>query len=80
MPVFRPSMMYLDFVLIDPLFQHTIKYLLSNVKFWNVRLNAKEMFTISISIWEQSGSVVESLTQDQEFAGSSLTGITALCP
>ena len=28
--------------------------------------------------WERSGSVVECLTQDQEAAGSSLTGVTAL--
>ena len=29
---------------------------------------------------EHSGSVVERLTQDREAAGSSLTGVTALCP
>ena len=29
---------------------------------------------------ECSGSVVECLTGDKEVAGSSLTGITALCP
>ena len=29
---------------------------------------------------EHSGSVVESLTQDQGAAGSSLIGVTALCP
>ena len=29
---------------------------------------------------ERSGSVVESLTRDREAAGSSLTGITVLCP
>ena len=31
-------------------------------------------------VWEPSGSVVECLTRDREAAGSSLTGITALCP
>ena len=30
--------------------------------------------------WEHSGSVVECLTRDREAAGSSLTGVTALCP
>ena len=30
--------------------------------------------------WECSGSVVECLTQDRGAAGSSLTGVTALCP
>ena len=30
--------------------------------------------------WEHSGSVVECLTRDRVAAGSSLTGITALCP
>ena len=29
---------------------------------------------------ERSGSVVECLTRDQRAAGSSLTGVTALCP
>ena len=29
---------------------------------------------------EHSGSVVERLTQDQGAAGSSLTGVTVLCP
>ena len=32
------------------------------------------------SIWERSGSVVECLTRDRGAAGSSLTGVTALCP
>ena len=31
-------------------------------------------------IRERSGSVVECLTRDQRAAGSSLTGVTALCP
>ena len=30
--------------------------------------------------WERSGSVVECLTWDRGAAGSSLTGVTALCP
>ena len=29
---------------------------------------------------ERSGSVVECLTRDRRAAGSSLTGVTALCP
>ena len=29
---------------------------------------------------ERSGSVVERLTRDRRVAGSSLTGVTALCP
>ena len=31
-------------------------------------------------IRERSGSVVECLTRDRRAAGSSLTGVTALCP
>ena len=34
---------------------------------------------ITISWWEHSGSVVECLTRDRGAAGSSLTGVTALC-
>ena len=30
--------------------------------------------------WEHSGSVIECLTQDRGAAGSSLTGVTVLCP
>ena len=30
--------------------------------------------------WERSGSVVECLTRDRGTTGSSLTGVTALCP
>ena len=30
--------------------------------------------------WERSGSVVECLTRDRGVAGSSLTGVTVLCP
>ena len=35
---------------------------------------------IYLFIWERSGSVVECLTRDRGAAGSSLTGVTALCP
>ena len=31
-------------------------------------------------VWDRSGSVAECLTRDQRAAGSSLTGVTALCP
>ena len=31
-------------------------------------------------LWERSGSVVERLTWDRGAAGSSLIGVTALCP
>ena len=34
----------------------------------------------NMCMWERSGSVVECLTRDRRAAGSSLTGITALCP
>ena len=33
-----------------------------------------------LTFWERSGSVVERLTRDRRAAGSSLTGVTALCP
>ena len=32
------------------------------------------------NLWERSGSVVECLTRDRRAAGSSLTGVTVLCP
>ena len=35
---------------------------------------------ITVSSRERSGSVVECLTRDRRAAGSSLTGVTALCP
>ena len=31
-------------------------------------------------LWERSGSLVECLTRDRGASGSSLTGVTALCP
>ena len=31
------------------------------------------------ALWERSGSVVECLTRDHGAAGSSFTGVTALC-
>ena len=34
----------------------------------------------SMHYWERSGSVVECLTRDRGASGSSLTGISALCP
>ena len=40
-------------------------------------------YCISWTLWkfvERSGSVVESLPRDRDAAGSSLTGVTALCP
>ena len=41
-----------------------------------VCLNAEKSFPFG----ERSGSVVECLTRDRGAAGSSLTGVTALCP
>ena len=35
---------------------------------------------VACRIRERSGSVVECLTRDRRAAGSSLTGVTALCP
>ena len=32
------------------------------------------------SLWERSGSVVESLKRDLGVGGSSLTGVSAVCP
>ena len=41
----------------------------------HTRVHARKM-----ALWERSGLVVESLTGDRGTAGSSLTGVTALCP
>ena len=38
------------------------------------------LLPLSVYGMERSGSVVECLTQDRGAAGSSLTGITVLCP
>ena len=35
--------------------------------------------TGSTQEWERNGSVVECLTRDRRAAGTSLTGVTALC-
>ena len=35
---------------------------------------------VAQSVRERSGSVVECLTRDRRAVGSSLTGVTALCP
>ena len=40
----------------------------------------RNQLTLYILTWECSGSVVECLTLDRGTAGSSLTGITVLCP
>ena len=37
-------------------------------------------FVTSLYLTKRSGSVVECLTWDREAAGSSITGVTALCP
>ena len=41
---------------------------------------AEKIWDLDLSLWELSGSVVECLTLDRRAAGSSLTGVTALCP
>ena len=41
---------------------------------------SKCLFILFEIIRERSGSVVECLTRDRRAAGSSLTGVTALCP
>ena len=41
----------------------------------------KRVFIVTVNeYWEHSGSVVGRLTQDRRAVGSSLTGVTALCP
>ena len=40
----------------------------------------QNIFQFSPLRWERSGSVVECLTRDRRAAGSSLTGVTVLCP
>ena len=44
------------------------------------QLEALQVINSSVLFRERSGSVVEFLTWDGEVAGSSLTGVTALCP
>ena len=49
--------------------------------FGNIHMYAKFDQNISSTTErERSGSVVECLTRDRRAAGSSLTGVTALCP
>ena len=56
-----------------------IETVLLNVqnKFLNLSMG-KNIFTTLF--WERSGSAIECLTQDEGASGSSLTGVTALCP
>ena len=68
------------------------KYPLSNVSFragdihtYGLGLSRSKLTVVNNiflkSFWrERSGSVVERLTRDRRAAGSSLTGLTALCP
>ena len=51
---------------------------LSSADFFQNQLFFEKLFRNTIR--ERSGSVVECLTRDQRAAGSSLTGVTALCP
>ena len=54
----------------------------------NTLICSEQLFGIRLEVkvirnwakWEQSGSVVECLTRDREAPGSSLTGVSALCP
>ena len=47
---------------------------------WSVVEPGKDTRHVSTRERERSGSVVECLTQDRRAVGSSLTGVTALCP
>ena len=44
------------------------------------KMAVDKKFLYLASLRERSGSVVECLTRDRRAAGSSLTGVTALCP
>ena len=44
------------------------------------RMSAHVSLNLLNKLRERSGSVVERLTRDRRAAGSSLTGVTALCP
>ena len=52
---------------------------ISLISIW-ANYNIVIIFIIIIIVRERSGSVVECLTRDRWAAGSSLTGVTALCP
>ena len=43
-------------------------------------LEIRDYGMVYLHQWERSGSVVECLTRDRRAVGSSLTGVTALCP
>ena len=43
-------------------------------------MSLSKTFYLLLSTGERSGSVVECLTRDGRAAGSSLTGVTGLCP
>ena len=61
---------------------------LANVAHWATSfiryMHSNQVARIVVSyiffLWERSGSVVECLTLDRRTAGSSLTGVAALCP
>ena len=50
---------------------------------WDASVNPNTLYVCKQDQYisrERSGSVVEYLTRDRRAAGSSLTGVTALCP
>ena len=54
-----------------------ISLLANEFDVWSILLLYLTLFPL---ICQRSGSVVEFLTRDREAAGSSVTGVTALCP
>ena len=47
---------------------------------YNIKTYYKQIFTILTSLREHSGSVVARLTRDRGAAGSSLSGVSVMCP
>ena len=51
-----------------------------NVFFFLIEIYSLDTKPLILAGWERSGSVVECLTRDRGATGSSLTGVTGLCP
>ena len=61
--------------------KNMVKLIFLDIKIWEVILSIVSYGYIHHAEFrERSGSVVECLTRDRDAAGSSLSGVTALCP
>ena len=76
-------MMYFKYLVLVLTIVYSIchgKYLDTRDSVEQLQFQAGQIYLFIYLFRERSGSVVERLTRDRRAAGSSLTGVTALCP